>query len=56
VGGELEFDRSKPDGSPQKLLDVSKLSELGWQAQIPLKSGIESTYNWFLENLDRYRE
>ena len=54
--GKLEFDRSKPDGPPRKLLDVSKLSKLGWQAQIPLRAGIESTYRWFLDNLDGYRE
>ena len=54
--GRIEFDRSKPDGSPRKLLDVSKLRALGWQAEIPLKAGIESTYRWFLGNLDRYRD
>jgi len=54
--GHLEFDSSRPDGPPRKLLDVSRLRELGWQAQIPLRSGIESTYRWFLDNLDRYRE
>ena len=54
--GRLEFDRSKPDGPPRKLLDVSKLSELGWQASIPLRVGIETTYRWFLDNLDRYRD
>ena len=54
--GKLEFDPSKPDGSPRKLLDVSKLKDLGWQAQTPLRAGIESTYRWFLDNLDRYRE
>ncbi|MFL2545877.1 MAG: GDP-L-fucose synthase family protein [Candidatus Rariloculaceae bacterium] len=49
--GRLEFDRSKPDGSPRKLLDISKLRELGWEARIPLRSGIESTYRWYLENI-----
>lgn len=48
--GTLEFDSTKPDGTPQKLLDVSKLSKLGWQAKIPLRKGIESTYEWFLKN------
>jgi GDP-L-fucose synthase len=48
--GTLEFDSTKPDGTPQKLLDVSKLSNLGWQAKIPLRKGIESTYEWFLKN------
>jgi GDP-L-fucose synthase len=48
--GALEFDRTKPDGTPRKLLDVSKLTSLGWQAKIPLRKGIESMYEWFLEN------
>jgi GDP-L-fucose synthase len=48
--GTLEFDNTKPDGTPRKLLDVSKLTEQGWQAKIPLREGIESTYEWFLKN------
>src|SRR3984957_8584801 len=48
--GTLEFDSTKPDGTPRKLLDVSKLTKLGWQAKIPLRKGIESTYEWFLNN------
>jgi GDP-L-fucose synthase len=48
--GTLEFDSTKPDGTPRKLLDVTKLSKLGWQAKIPLHKGIESTYEWFLKN------
>ncbi|MEW8521865.1 MAG: GDP-L-fucose synthase [Candidatus Thiodiazotropha endolucinida] len=48
--GHLVFDTEKPDGTPQKLLDVSRLSSLGWQAQISLKEGIQMTYQWFLEN------
>ena len=47
--GELRFDRSKPDGTPRKLLDVSRLHSLGWQAAIPLREGIEQTYRWYLE-------
>ncbi len=46
--GTLTFDSSKPDGTPRKLLDVSKLSALGWQAKIPLREGIARTYEWFL--------
>jgi GDP-L-fucose synthase len=42
--GEIVFDTSKPDGTPRKLMDVSKLSSLGWRATIQLKSGIETTY------------
>ena len=53
--GEIEFDTSKPDGTPRKLLDVSRLKDLGWQAQTSLKEGIEKTYAWFLENSDRIR-
>lgn len=48
--GEIEFDTSKPDGTPQKLLDVSRMTGLGWQAKTDLKTGIERAYRWFLEN------
>jgi GDP-L-fucose synthase len=54
--GDLVFDTSKPDGTPRKLLDVSRLKDLGWQAQISLKAGIEKTYAWYLENLDAIRK
>lgn len=53
--GELHFDTTKPDGMPQKLLDVSRLTELGWQAQIPLIQGIQSTYQWFLTQQGKIR-
>jgi len=46
--GRLDFDTSKPDGTPQKLLDVSKLTELGWQASISLADGLATTYQDFL--------
>ncbi len=48
--GRLVFDAGKPDGTPRKLLDVSRLTALGWQARIPLKNGIEHTYAWFKEH------
>lgn len=48
-GGSLSFDSTKPDGTPRKLLDVSRLKALGWQARIPLREGIARTYQWFLE-------
>lgn len=48
--GRLCFDRSKPDGTPRKLLDVTKLHELGWKHAISLPDGIRSTYEWFLAN------
>jgi GDP-L-fucose synthase len=47
--GDLVFDTTKPDGTPRKLLDVSRLKALGWRAQIGLEDGIKSTYAWFLE-------
>ena len=52
---EIRWEVSKPDGSPTKLLDVSKLRDAGWSHSISLKSGIESTYNWFSENYDQAR-
>lgn len=54
--GSLRFDTSKPDGTPRKLLDVSRLKQLGWQAQIPLERGLESTYAWYLEHVASLRE
>ena len=48
--GRIEFDTSKPDGMPRKLLEVSKINALGWQASITLEDGIRDTYRWFLEN------
>jgi GDP-L-fucose synthase len=48
--GPIRFDRSKPDGTPRKLLDVSRLHALGWRAKIGLREGIERTYRWFLEH------
>jgi len=53
--GDIEFDTSKPDGTPQKLLDVSRLSSLGWQYSVELEQGLEMTYQWFLDNLDELR-
>lgn len=49
--GNIIYDHSKPDGTPRKLLDVSKLKALGWQPQITLRQGIESTYRWFTEEV-----
>jgi GDP-L-fucose synthase len=45
--GELHFDASKPDGTPRKLLDISKIKALGWQPKIPLREGIARTYTWY---------
>jgi GDP-L-fucose synthase len=49
--GELAWDKTKPDGTPRKLLDVSKLRALGWAPTIPLRDGIARTYDWFLKNI-----
>ena len=48
--GRLEFDSSKPDGTPRKLLDVARLTNLGWKPRIPLEAGIAQTYAWFKEH------
>jgi GDP-L-fucose synthase len=48
--GAIEWDSSKPDGTPRKLLDVSRATSLGWKAQISLEDGIRSTYKWYQEN------
>ena len=48
--GKINWDCSKPDGTPRKLMDVSKMNALGWKAEIKLKKGIENTYWWFCEN------
>ena len=53
--GVTEWDTTKPDGTPQKLLDVSRLTSTGWTASIPLEDGLRSTYQWYLENVDSVR-
>ena len=53
--GELHFDATKPDGTPRKLLDVSRLNNLGWKASINLEEGLEKTYDWFVQNQGEYR-
>jgi len=54
--GEIIWDTSKPDGTPRKWMDSSKLNNLGWFPKISLEDGISSTYKWFLENQGRYKE
>jgi len=49
--GKIVYDTSKPDGTPQKLLDVSRMSALGWKAGISLRQGIESTYKWYRDRV-----
>jgi GDP-L-fucose synthase len=53
--GEIVCDASKPDGTPRKLLDVTRLHALGWRARIPLREGIAGTYAWYLEHRDSLR-
>ena len=50
--GKITFDNTKPDGSPRKLIDVSRLSKMGWKNSTSLREGLELTYNWFKNNLD----
>jgi GDP-L-fucose synthase len=49
--GKIELDRTKPDGMPRKILDVSRAAKLGWRAEIALADGLRSTYAWFVENM-----
>ena len=53
--GELTFDAGKPDGTPRKLMDVSRLKALGWQASITLEDGLQDAYRWFLDNQHHFR-
>lgn len=53
--GRLGFDAAKPDGTQRKLMDVSRLRAMGWQAGIGLEEGLQDAYRWFLENQDRFR-
>ena len=54
--GEIIWDASKPDGTPRKLMDISKMHNLGWKHQVPLEEGIAKTYAWFLENIESFKE
>ncbi len=54
--GQILTDPTKPDGTPRKLLDVSRLNNMGWKAKITLKDGIEETYDWFLKHIDAIRK
>ncbi|EEG3484903.1 GDP-L-fucose synthase [Salmonella enterica] len=53
--GRVVFDAAKPDGTPRKLLDVTRLHQLGWYHEISLEAGLAATYQWFLENQQRFR-
>jgi GDP-L-fucose synthase len=48
--GKLIFDTTKPDGAPRKLIDVSRLSNMGWEYSVDLKDGLSKTYKWYLKN------
>ena len=54
--GEIVWDSTKPDGTPRKLMDISKMHKLGWKHKVDLEEGIEKTYNWFKENIDQFKE
>lgn len=54
--GKIVWDSSKPDGTPRKLMDSSKMNALGWESKISLIKGIQGTYNWFLENQGQFKE
>ena len=54
--GKILWDASKPDGTPRKLMDVSKMKEIGWEYLTELEDGIKKTYAWFLENIENIKE
>lgn len=54
--GEIIWDDTKPDGTPRKLMDVSKMHELGWKHRVNLEDGIQKTYDWFIENATSFKE
>jgi GDP-L-fucose synthase len=54
--GEIIWDSTKPDGTPRKLMDVSKMENAGWKAKVGLQEGIKLTYDWFLEHQDSFKE
>lgn len=54
--GAIEWDSSKPDGTPRKLMNVAKMHQLGWKHKVDLIKGITKTYNWFLENESNYKQ
>jgi GDP-L-fucose synthase len=54
--GKLDWDSSKPDGTPRKLMDISKMHALGWKHKIDLEEGVKKTYDWFLKNQEEFKE
>ena len=53
--GVITWDKSKPDGTPRKLMDVTRLESLGWKSQVSLEDGLTRTYLWYLQNQDTIR-
>jgi GDP-L-fucose synthase len=54
--GDIIWDDTKPDGTPRKLMDVSKMHNIGWKHRVNLEEGIQKTYNWFLENIENFKQ
>ena len=54
--GNILWDASKPDGTPRKLMDVSKMKDIGWQYSTELEEGIKKTYQWFLDNIESIKQ
>ncbi|MBE8724530.1 GDP-L-fucose synthase family protein [Flavobacterium hungaricum] len=54
--GAVIWDDTKPDGTPRKLMDVSKMHNIGWKHQVKLEDGIQKTYNWFLQNIENFKQ
>ena len=54
--GEIIWDATKPDGTPRKLMDISKMHELGWKHKVDLEAGIQMTYDWFVENVEHLKK
>jgi GDP-L-fucose synthase len=54
--GEIIWDATKPDGTPRKLMDITKMHDLGWKHQVNLEEGIQKTYDWFLEHINEIKE
>jgi GDP-L-fucose synthase len=54
--GEIIWDSTKPDGTPRKLMDISKMHALGWKHQVELEAGIQKTYDWFLNHIDAFKQ
>ena len=53
--GEIVWDSSKPDGTPRKLMDVSKMRRQGWQAHVELEEGVKNTYEWYEKNIEKFK-